>query len=237
MNKAKQIIGYPESSMTQEFMIFGGLDASSVVLPECYLSMTRNEKLNFLWIVGFTKDKQLRLKIINDLEDNCCDLFSIVAGNSMIYGAIGKGTIIGPNNTIANGATIGDHCIVSAACLISHYTAVQKNTIVHADVKIAGRSTISENCELNFGSRIGPGVTIPPCTSIGAFSAVHKSLNEPGRYVGFPKAKRIGPATDYSFLDNIVSDDTMASTNNAAPTSSVVDAVSVIDANLLNDTL
>lgn len=237
MNKAKQIIGYPESSMTQEFMIFGGLDAGSIVLPDRYLSMTRTEKLNFSWIVGFTKDKQLRLKIIDDLEDNCCDLFSIVAEDSLIHGAIGKGTWIGPNNTIMNGATIGDHCIVGAACLIAHYTAVQRNTLVHADVKIAGRSTISENCELNFGSRIGPKVTIPPCTSIGAFSAVHKSLNKPGRYVGFPRAKRIGPVTDYSFLDNIVSDDTIASTNNAAPTSSVVDAVSVIDASLENDTL
>lgn len=199
-----KIIGYSNSTITQEALYFIGKEFAGsvdVISPEEFLKSNNLE--NCTYVVAFTLDQHLRLQVIEKLErldldcliyihDTVVTYFDLVENE--IKKHIGKGTFIAPNSTMLWGSTLGDHCIIETYCLISHHVRIGNNVQLHSGAMIAGRTSISSNCVLNFKSSVLNGLCVCSDVELGAMSCITKNTDVPGKYVGSP-ARRIGDRT------------------------------------------
>lgn len=186
-NKPFKIIGYEESSLTQELFLFGKKfiqDDTSIISPVDFLNL--KNKNNFQYFIGFGLDLQERSKIIEILDDYDC--ISYAHNTSLIFDnvKIGKGVGIANFSSIMQNAIIGNHCIIEAYVLISHNCVIGNNCIFHSGSMVAGKTTIGNNCMFNFKSSAINKINICNNTIIGAFSNVTKNIINPGLYVGSP---------------------------------------------------
>lgn len=90
---------------------------------------------------------------------------------------IGDDVILRFNATIAREVTVGDRVFVSPNVMTIYST--------HEGQKVGG-TVIGHDCHIGTNAVIGPGVKITPHTVVGALAYVHRSINEPGIYVGQP---------------------------------------------------
>jgi acetyltransferase-like isoleucine patch superfamily enzyme len=192
------IIGYKESTITQEFEFWFSQEKKSVeiIKPEEFVTITDSEKKNFQYYVGFTLDRALRKKILGNL--NMLGLNQIsYAHSTTTFGVndprdiMAPGCFIAPYSTLLLNSHIGAGTIIETYCLISHYVTLLENVHLHSGVMIAGRSIIGNDCMLNFRSTVLPKVTICDNVEIGAVSTVTKSIDQSGKYVGSP-CRRVG---------------------------------------------
>jgi UDP-N-acetylglucosamine acyltransferase len=95
--------------------------------------------------------------------------------------SIGSDVTLRFGSTIAREVTVGDGAFISPNVM----TIFSK----HTGEQSAG-TLIGENCHIGTNVVIGPNVSIAPGSVVGALSYVHKSIDEPGIYVGTP-AKRM----------------------------------------------
>lgn len=193
-DKPAAVIGYPQSSLTEE-MLHGISQETPCVLidPVGFLDVQDDHLRDCQYIIGFSKDKELRRAVAKKLSG--LDVFSFIHHSAIVENgsSLGRGVFIGPFCYVCQKATIGNHVLaVATYCLVSHYSVVGDFTVLHSDAKIAGRAQIGSGCELNFGSRVGFGVTIGDQVCLGEFSAAHKDITAPGFYVGYPTARRAG---------------------------------------------
>jgi len=204
-NKIK-LIGYSESTITQEAKFFIGKEFSgeiSVVAPEDFLSSQDLEGHSYG--VAFTLDQTLRKAVIARLKEKNLDCLIYLHDTvtcyfdrteSEIRKHIGPGSFIAPNSTLLWGSTVGEHCVIETYCLISHHTHVGNNAQLHSGVMLAGRATVGNDCTFNFKSSVLNALTICDGVEIGAASCVTKDIVVPGKYVGTP-ARRIGDRTTF----------------------------------------
>ena len=99
-------------------------------------------------------------------------------------------------STVLLNATIGNHCLIEAYCLLSHYSELKDNVFLHSGTMIAGRTIIGNHCMLNFKSAVLDKISICDNVEIGAISTVTKDITVPGRYIG-SIARYVGKRSEF----------------------------------------
>jgi UDP-3-O-[3-hydroxymyristoyl] glucosamine N-acyltransferase len=189
-NKSIRIVGYPQSSMTQEFINeISKTHAAQVVSPQHFVP-----EPEYQYIVAVTFDLAERRQIIDAVDQHRLDLVTVIHDTSLIGSSppakIGAGTFVFPFSTIALGAQTGRHCIIGPYNLIGHYSQLGDNCITRPGVTISDKSTVGNHCVFNIKSTVTNKVTITDSVEILGLSNVVKDIDQPGRYAG-SSARRI----------------------------------------------
>jgi NDP-sugar pyrophosphorylase family protein len=188
--KPLRLIGFPESTMTQEIYDFMSREFQGdiqIILPDEFIALPN--KQDYQYHVSFTLDTVKRLEVIDIVDSLDLDCIrylhdTVVCHAKDITKVIGKGTIVCTYSTILLGATIGNHCIIESYCLVAHYVNMADNVTLHAGSMIGGRTTIGANCIFNFKSSAINAITVCADVEVGAASNLTKDVTVPGRYVG-----------------------------------------------------
>ena len=196
-DKTIVLIGYPESTLTQEANHFISADRPGgveIFTPEKFLNI--DNRTDYQYIVAFSLDISLRARVIELIEQEHLDCIRYVHNTVVYYDSnikswLGHGSFISPYSTILLHAKIGRHCTIDTHCLVAHYSELKDNIILHVGTHIAGKTILGENSIWNFRSAALNGLDISGNIEVGATSTVTKSLTQPGHYVGTP-ARRIG---------------------------------------------
>lgn len=198
-NKPLRIIGIPQSTITQEGEHFirvqdGYIGDFKIITPDEFLALTN--KSDYQYLCMFTLDTAKRIYIINLLDSMNLDCFTYIHNSSVLFKdlesmpyndaikIVGRGTFIFGFTAILLNSKIGNHCIIEAYCLISHYCELKDNVIMHSGVMIAGKTTIGANSCFNFKAAVLNAITICDDVEVGAISTVTKDITRPGRYIG-----------------------------------------------------
>jgi len=190
--KSLIVIGYPESSMTDEFVqAINATHLCKIVKPLDFYSML--DKSNYQYIVSVSWNLDERLEIINFLEKEKLDMFTVIHDTCIMGNkpapTIGAGSFVFPNVIICLAARVGKNCIIDSQCVVGHYSSLGDNCILRPGVMIVGKSSVGRNCILNVRSTIINQAQITDNVEILGFTQVRKSINEPGRYGGSPIKK------------------------------------------------
>jgi UDP-3-O-[3-hydroxymyristoyl] glucosamine N-acyltransferase len=191
-NNPIRIIGYPESSMTQEFVNeIGKTHQVEVILPKDFLS---NQSTDYQYIVAVTVDFDERKKMIDIIDNNKLDVITVIHDSSLVGSAppavIQPGTFIFPFCSIALGSYIGRHCVIGPYNLIGHYSRLGNNCVTRPSVVISDKSTVGNNCIFNIRSTVTNKVVIVDNVVVLGLTNVVKNIELPGRYAG-SSARRI----------------------------------------------
>ena len=197
-----RIIGYPESSMTQEFYHHVSNEkilSVEIITPEELAKKSTQNLQGFSYMVSFTLDKHSRRKTISQLDNldsaiyvhDTAVLPVPITDKNSVRKMIGPGSFVGPLNCIMLNSVIGKHCIIEGGIFIGHYVQIGNNVIIHPGTFLAGRASVGNNCEFNMKSSALPRVKICDDVLIGALSNVTKDITIPGKYVG-SIVKRVG---------------------------------------------
>ncbi|CAB4133703.1 WbbJ Acetyltransferase (isoleucine patch superfamily) [uncultured Caudovirales phage] len=197
-NKEMMMIGFPESTLTQEAAFFVGQELQSkmhIISPDEFFAI--QNKHEYQYGVAFNQDLEKRqqvIDIINELDLDCVRYMhdSVVCYEKDIKKVIGRGTFIAPFSTILMGATLGDFCAVETYCLISHHVKIGNNVMLHSGTMIAGRTTIGDNCVFNFKSAALNKLTVGDNVMVNAISTLTKDALESGVYIGSPARRFSG---------------------------------------------
>lgn len=186
------VIGYPESSMTAEFLqLINVTHSCKIIKPLDFYSMP--DKSNYQYIVSVSRNHEERLEIINFLEKENLDMFTVIHDTCIMGNkpapTIGAGSFVFPNVIICLAARVGKNCIIDSQSMVGHYSSLGDNCILRPGVIIVGKSSVGRNCILNVRSAIINQAQITDNVEILGFTQVRKSINEPGRYGGSPIKK------------------------------------------------
>jgi UDP-3-O-[3-hydroxymyristoyl] glucosamine N-acyltransferase len=196
-DKPIKVIGFENSTITQEGVYFLSAEFDgeiTIISPDDFISLPN--KNDYQYLVFFTLDVEKRKQIINLVEELELECVSFVHDTVVIYKdlkklqaneiaqVIGHGSVICPFSSIFLNAQIGKHCLIESYCLVSHYCVLEDNVILHSGVMIAGKTKIGANSVFNFKATALNGLTICNDVEVGALSAVTKSIDRSGRYVG-----------------------------------------------------
>lgn len=185
-NKPIKLIGYRESSLTQEMLFLSREVADDVDIIEPREFHHSIYKDDFQYIVSFGLDLKERAEMCEAVDAH--DVASYVHSTAYVADTaeIGDGTCVGPFSSVMQGASIGKHSILETYCLISHYTHLGNNCILHSGTMLAGKSTIGNNVMFNFRSGATNKLNVVDNVVVGAFSNLTKDADKPGMYVGSP---------------------------------------------------
>lgn len=186
-DKPFKVIGYGESSLTQETLLFGKSfvhDDIEVISPQEFKNIKAKDE--FQYFIGFGLDLVERREIVDLLEDQDCVTY--VHDSALVFPnvKIGKGSCVANFSSVMQNAVIGDHVFIETYCLVSHNSTIGTNSILHSGTMIAGKTTVGENCMFNFKSAAINNISICDNTVVGAFSNVNKNIEKAGIYVGSP---------------------------------------------------
>lgn len=199
--KSLIVIGYPESSMTNEFVqAINATHLCKIVKPMEFYSML--DKSKYQYIVSVSKDLRERLEIINFLEKEGLDMFTVIHDTCIIGNKpapiIGAGSFIFPNVIICLAARVGKNCIIGPMSMIGHYSSLGNNCILRPGVMIVDKSVVGKNCIFNLRSSVYNKVKITNNVEIYPFTSVRKNIKEAGKYAGYPLKKLVNYKRDDS---------------------------------------
>lgn len=187
-NKPFVLLGFENSTFTQEYYEalthFSNQEDVEIIEPKKFEKISN--KHQYQYILGFALELDLRKKLSKLIKSENLDCFSYIHDNCFISPncTIGKGVFIGPFCSVCRNAEVKDHACLLTYCLVSHYSTVGKNTIVNSGAKIAGRTTIGENCTLGIKSGVSKGLSVCSDVHLKGFSNITKDIEIPGTYVG-----------------------------------------------------
>jgi UDP-3-O-[3-hydroxymyristoyl] glucosamine N-acyltransferase len=186
-NKPIRIIGYIESSMTQEFVNEIALtQLVEVISPKDFLLLCNQD--NYQYIISVSYDLEERKKLIAYVDQQNLDLITVISGTTLVgttpAAVIHPGTFVFPFCNISIASTIGRHCIVGSYSLIGHYASIGNNCILRPGVMVTGKSTVGNNCTINTRSTITNNSNVTDNVEIMAFTNVVKNIIESGKYIG-----------------------------------------------------
>jgi UDP-3-O-[3-hydroxymyristoyl] glucosamine N-acyltransferase len=191
-NNPIRVIGYIESSMTQEFINeINKTHPVEVILP---IDFINDQSPDYQYIVSVTVDFNERKKIIDIIDNNNLDIVTVINNSSLVGSAppavIQPGTFIFPFCSITLGSYIGRHCIIGPYNLIGHYSRLGNNCVTRPNVIISDKSTVGDNCIFNIRSTVTNKVSIVNNVEVLGLTNVVKNIELPGRYAG-SSARRI----------------------------------------------
>jgi UDP-3-O-[3-hydroxymyristoyl] glucosamine N-acyltransferase len=191
-HKPIKIIGYTQSSMTQEF--FNEISKThnvSVIDPQQFLSMPNKQSDQY--IVSVSLDLKERQQIIALCDQQELDMITVIQDHCLLGVVpppqIGPGTFVFAFSNIAIGSSIGRHCIIGEYTLIGHHVKLGKNCILRPNVMIIDKSQVGDNCVINTRSTITNKATVCNDVELMGFSAITKTVTCAGRYIGTPARK------------------------------------------------
>lgn len=183
------VIGYLESSMTDEFVqAINETSSCEVIKPLDFYSITKKSK--YQYIVSITFDWAERLEIIDFLEKEGLDLFTFIHDTCVIGNkpapVIGSGSFIFPHVIISLAAKVGKNCIIGPQSIIGHRSALGDNCLLRPRVMIVNGSTVGKNCICDLGSTVYNKAKITDNVEIYPFTRVRKNIQKSGKYFGYP---------------------------------------------------
>jgi len=186
-SKPIKIIGYPESSMTSEFLNEITLTHPvEVVNPDNFLLLPNQD--DYQYIIAVSYDLEERKKLIEYVDQRQLDLITVISDTTLVGATppaiIHPGSFIFPFCNISISSTVGRHCIVGSYSLIGHYSSIGNNCILRPGVMITGKSTVRHNCTINTRSTVTNNSTVANNVEIMAFTNVVKNIAESGKYLG-----------------------------------------------------
>ena len=186
-NKPIKIIGYAESSMTQEFVNeITKTHTVEIIQPDDFLLLPNQD--DYQYIISVSYDLEERKKIIEYVNRQNLDLITVISDRSLVgttpNAIIHPGTFIFPFCNISLGVKIGRHCIIGSYSLLGHYSQLGNNCIIRPGVMVTGKSTVGNNCTINTRSTITNNSTVADNVEIMAFTNVIKNIVESGKYIG-----------------------------------------------------
>lgn len=145
----------------------------------------------FFITVGQGKNNTLRKQIFDKLKSLNLKLPIIVSPYTHVskHSVIGEGTIIMHGAIINAGAKVGVNCILNTQSLIEHDAEVGNHCHISTKATLNGTVKLGETVFAGSSCVIADGVNICNNVTIGAGSAVIKSIIEAGVYVGCPAIK------------------------------------------------
>jgi acyl-[acyl carrier protein]--UDP-N-acetylglucosamine O-acyltransferase len=169
--KPLKIIGYAESTLTQESLFYGKnfvIEDTSLMTPQEFKQL--DNKDDFQYFIGFALDLKEREQTIDLLDEYDSDCVTYVHDSAIVFegATIGKGSCVANFSSLMAGAKVGNHCFIETYCLVSHET------------------TVGKNCMFNFKSAAINNIEICDNVTLGAFSSATKSITKEGVYVGTP---------------------------------------------------
>lgn len=185
--KPIKIIGYPQSSMTQEYIeVFSKekLENFSIVLPEEFILL--QNKNQFQYIIAFSLDMDLRERICRLIDDLNLDCMTYINDQAYIFSSskIKKGCYIGHQVIISWNCLVESHCYFAFKSSFGHDSKIGRNCIIGPSVDIAGKTIIGNNCTFGLRSSVINNISISNNVILGAFSNATKDITKPGKYVG-----------------------------------------------------
>ena len=192
-NNPIRIIGYSESSMTQEFVNeISKTHSAEVIAPVDFLN---DIDPKYQYIVSVTFDLVERKKIINIVDQHNLDLITVIHDTTLVGtnppAEIQPGTFIFPFSSIALGSKVGRHCIIGSYNLIGHYSHLGNNCLTRPAVIISDKSTVGNHCVFNIKSTVTNKSKIVDNVEVLGLTNVVKNIDHPGRYAG-SSARRLG---------------------------------------------
>lgn len=186
-DKPVKIIGFPESSMTQEYIeVFGkyGLEQFSAITAEEFFSIEEKDKYQYIIAMWF--DMKLRTKVCHALDELNLDCLTYISDSVYIFDSskVGKGCFINHQCTVCWNTSIGNHCYFGIRSAIGHDTNLGRNNLLFSGAWIAGKVNTGENCKFHFNSSVINNVNITDNVTLGAFSNISKDAMKPGTYLG-----------------------------------------------------
>jgi len=186
-DKPIKIIGYAESSMTQEFVNEILLTHTvEIIQPDDFLSLPDQD--SYQYIIAVSYDLEERKKLIEYVDQHNLDLITVISDTALIgttsAAVIHPGTFIFPFCNISIASIIGRHCIIGSYSLVGHYASIGNNCLLRPGVMVTGKSTIGNNCIINTRSTITNNSTLSDNIEIMAFTNVVKNIAQSGRYIG-----------------------------------------------------
>lgn len=188
------IVGYPDSSMTDEAVYFieeEGSCVDEILTPDEFLDLkNKNYYQYFIGGMGILhRDLTERSRICSELDN--LDCISIIHDTSVIARDFKpqKGLFICPFVTVLQKSFVDRFCWIENYSLIAHYCNIGRNCIINPGVIVGGRTTIGNNCLLRIKSAVSNKITICDNTVVEGFSNVTKNISCPGVYVGSPARK------------------------------------------------
>ena len=187
--KPLKIIGYPESTLTQESLFYGKnfvIEDTSLMTPQEFKQL--QSKDDFQYFIGFALDLKEREQTIDLLDEYDSDCVTYIHDSAIVFegATIGKGSCVANFSSLMAGAKVGNHCFIETYCLVSHQTTVGNNCMLHSGTMLAGKTTVGKNCMFNFKSAAINNIEICDNVTLGAFSSATKSITKEGVYVGTP---------------------------------------------------
>jgi UDP-3-O-[3-hydroxymyristoyl] glucosamine N-acyltransferase len=193
-NKPIRVIGYAESSMTQEFV--GEISCTRSVTVVETQDFLNNPDPQFQYIVSVSFDFAERKHIIDTVDRLDLDLITVINDQSLVGNnpapTIQPGTFVFPFCNISLGAAIGRHCIISPYSMLGHYSTIGRNCVLRPGVMITDKSTVGDNCVFNIQSTVTNHATVVDDVELMAFANVAKDITAPGQYIGSTARKFIG---------------------------------------------
>jgi len=193
-DKPIRIIGYSESSMTQEFV--GEISLARPVTVIGTKDFLNDPDPQFQYIVSVSFDFAERKAVIDTVDSLDLDLITVISDQSLVGNnpapVIQPGTFVFPFCNISLGAAIGRHCIISPYSMLGHYSTIGRNCVLRPGVMITDKSTVGDNCVFNIRSTVTNRATIVDDVELMAFANVAKNIATPGRYIGSTARKFIG---------------------------------------------
>lgn len=191
--KPIKIIGYPQSSMTQEYVeVFSKekLENFDLILPEEFILL--QNKNQFQYIIAFSLDMDLRKRICQLIDDLNLDCLTYINDQAYIFSSseIKKGCYIGNQVIISWNCLVESHCYFAFKSSFGHDSKIGKNCIVGGVSDISGKTVIGNNCTFGLRSSVINNIHITDDVTLGAFSNATKNITKSGKYIG-TIAKRV----------------------------------------------
>lgn len=105
---------------------------------------------------------------------------------------VGAGCLVAHQAHVGPMATLGVGCIINTGAVVEHECSIGDFTHISVNATIAGRSRVGRLAMVGAGATVIDGVSVGDHITIGAGAVVHRSLSEPGTYVGIP-IRQINP--------------------------------------------
>jgi carbonic anhydrase/acetyltransferase-like protein (isoleucine patch superfamily) len=186
-DKKIAIIGYPQSTLTQEYFDAYRLESEAdvqIVPPEDFNFLEQKE--TFQYTVSLALNLKERYDVIKKIQLKGLDFCSFIHDTCFISprSKIGSNVFIGCFNSVLLNSQINDHCIIETYCLIAHNTTIGENCILHSGTLIAGRTVIGNHCFFGFRSSVLNNLYVTDNVIVNAFSNISKNVQESGTYSG-----------------------------------------------------
>ncbi|MBO9200141.1 MULTISPECIES: acetyltransferase [Niastella] len=136
------------------------------------------------------KMNQVREAIYGEVKEKGYNLISYISSKvTMFNNEIGDNCFILENNTLQPFTKIGNNVVLWSGNHIGHHGEIRDHVTFTSHVVMSGHCIIGENSFLGVNATLRDGITLAKGTLVGMASAITKSTEEWGVYIGNPAKK------------------------------------------------